>query len=153
MADHEIRYRANIGTSSFILIFIVLCLATFSVLSLGNARREDLFSKKSAESVQEYYRADAEGEAFVQKMDLILQDVLILPDVSARKTQAASAAGQFYDEKNDCFSKDIEMKSGLALHIELIPDWEQGTLQVQEWKIYDRGVFEIDQSLPVWNGM
>ena len=59
MAKQEIRRKANIGSSSLILIFIVLCLVTFSVLSLGNAKREDALSHRSADSVQEYYRADA----------------------------------------------------------------------------------------------
>lgn len=145
MADYEIRRRANIGSSSMILIFIVLCLATFAVLSLGNAKREDGFSRKSAESVQEYYRADAKGAAFVQKMDLLMQEF--------KKAQVTAAAGQSYDAERDRFVRDIEMKSGLALHVELVPDWERGTLQVQEWKVYDRGTFEIDQSMPVWNGM
>ena len=67
MAKQEIRRKANIGSSSLILIFIVLCLVTFSVLSLGNAKREDALSSRSADSVQEYYRADAAGEAFLQR--------------------------------------------------------------------------------------
>ena len=66
MAKQEIRRKANIGSSSLILIFIVLCLVTFSVLSLGNAKREDALSRRSADSVQEYYRADAAGEAYLQ---------------------------------------------------------------------------------------
>ena len=69
MAKQEIRRKANIGSSSLILIFIVLCLVTFSVLSLGNAKREDALSRRSADSVQEYYRADAAGEAFLQLAD------------------------------------------------------------------------------------
>ena len=72
MAKQEIRRKANIGSSSLILIFIVLCLVTFSVLSLGNAKREDALSRRSADSVQEYYRADAAGEAFLQLADQAL---------------------------------------------------------------------------------
>ena len=159
MADYEIKRRANIGSASLILIFIVLCLATFAVLSLGNAKREDGFSRKSAESVQEYYRADAEGVAFVQEMDLLMQeaDWELQKEQTAspeqKKTQVTAAAGQSYDAGRDCFVRDIEMKSGLALHVELVPDWERGILRVQEWKVYDRGIFQIDQSMPVWNGM
>lgn len=169
MADYEIKRRAGIGSASLILIFIVLCLATFAVLSLGNAKREDGFSQKSAESVQEYYRADAEGERFVQEMDLLMQRVLGMTDAAVRnkkvswgmhmsdlelrKRQVILAAGRAYDAERDCFVRDIEMKSGLALHVELVPVWNQGILRVQEWKVYDRGSFEIDQSMPVWSGM
>ena len=38
MADYEMRRKANIGSSSLILIFIVLCLATFGLLSLGDRK-------------------------------------------------------------------------------------------------------------------
>ena len=61
MAKQELRRKANIGSSSLILIFIVLCLVTCSVLSLGNAKRGDGLSQRSADSVQEYYQAYAEG--------------------------------------------------------------------------------------------
>lgn len=133
MADHEIKRNANIGTSSLILIFIVLCLAVFAVLSLEHAKRDDLFSQKSAKAVQEYYRADAEGEKFLQEIDSIVQEEI--------------------GKEEPCFVREIPMQSGLGLRIELIPEWEQKTVRIQEWKVYDREMMEIDQSMPVWTGM
>lgn len=133
MADYEIKRKANIGTSSLILIFIVLCLAVFAVLALENAKREAVFSQKSAEAVQEYYRADMEGVKFLQEID------------------RAVKAGRQNDEGG--FVRKIPMQSGLGLRIELIPDWEQKTVRVQEWNVYDRETMEIDQSMPVWTGM
>lgn len=152
MADYELEHRAGIGSSSLILIFVVLCLVAFAVLSLGNAGREDGFSRKNAESVREYYRADGLGEAFVQEIDQMLMETSgLIPEL--RKEQVTAWAGACYDKEKDCFSKDIEMASGLALHVEVDADWEQGTCHVQEWKVFDRSVFEIDQSMPVWTGM
>lgn len=133
MASYEIKRKANIGTSSLILIFIVLCLAVFAVLSLEHAKRQDLFSKKSANAVQEYYRADAQGAKFLQEMDRAVQE------------------GTYKNET--CFVQEIPMQSGLGLRIILKPDWEQKTVRVQEWKVYDREMMEIDQSMPVWTGM
>ena len=46
MASQEIRRKANIGSSTLIVIFIVLCLATFSLLSLGNAKSDSLLSDR-----------------------------------------------------------------------------------------------------------
>lgn len=152
MADYEIRRRANIGSSTLILIFIVLCLVTFAVLSMGNARREDGFSRKNAASVQEYYRADGLGEAFVQEVDRLLMEASGM-SAEERKLQVTALAGSGYDKEDDCFSRDIAMDSGLALHVEVKADWEQGTCSVQAWKVFDRGVYEIDQSMPVWTGM
>lgn len=133
MANYEIKRKANIGTSSLILIFIVLCLAVFAVLSLEHAKRQDLFSQKSASAVQEYYRADAQGVKFLQEMERTVRE-------ESGKNEA-------------CFVQEIPMQSGLGLRITLILDWEQKTVRVQEWKVYDREMLEIDQSMPVWTGM
>lgn len=133
MANYEIKRKANIGTSSLILIFIVLCLVVFAVLSLENAKREAVFSQKSAEAVQEYYRADLQGVKFFQEMDRAVKEKI--------------------QNEESSFVREIPMQSGLGLRIELVPDWEQKTVRVQEWKVYDRETMEIDQSMPVWTGM
>ena len=139
MAKQEIRRKANIGSSSLILIFIVLCLVTFSVLSLGNAKREDALSRRSADSVQEYYRADA-GEAFLQLAD----QALLKGDKDSLMPYLQSASGTY--------CTDVAMNAGQALRVELALDWEQKTYQVLSWKVYHQEDYEIDQSIPVWSG-
>ena len=138
MAKQEIRRKANIGSSSLILIFIVLCLVTFSVLSLGNAKREDALSRRSADSVQEYYRADAAGETFLQLAD----QALLKGDSLMPYLQSASGT----------YCTDVAMNAGQALRVELALDWEQKTYQVLSWKVYHQEDYEIDQSIPVWSG-
>ena len=86
MANYEIRRRASIGSASLILIFIVLCLATFGILSLGNARREDALSERSAAAVKAYYRADSQAEEFVGMVARALH--------SADGKEAAQEAGR-----------------------------------------------------------
>ncbi len=140
MAKQEIRRKANIGSSTLILIFIVLCLVTFSVLSLGNAKREDALSKRSAASVQEYYRADAAGEAFLQMADQAL-----------RKGNRESLA-PYLQSKTGTYATDVSMDAGQALRVELALDWEKSTCQVLSWKVYHEQDYEIDQSVPVWDG-
>ncbi|WP_277406803.1 hypothetical protein [Lacrimispora xylanisolvens] len=39
MAKQEIGYRANMGTPTLILIFMILCLVTFGMLSLSTAKK------------------------------------------------------------------------------------------------------------------
>ena len=138
MAKQEIRRKANIGSSSLILIFIVL--VTFSVLSLGNAKREDALSRRSADSVQEYYRADAAGEAFLQLAD----QALLKGDKDSLMPYLQSASGTY--------CTDVAMNAGQALRVELALDWEQKTYQVLSWKVYHQEDYEIDQSIPVWSG-
>ena len=140
MAKQEIRRKANIGSSSLILIFIVLCLVTFSILSLGNAKREDALSARSADSVQEYYRADAEGEAFLQMADQALL-----------KGDKASLA-PYLQSDGGTYCTDVAMAAGQALRVELVLDWEKKTCEVRSWRVYHQEDYEIDQSIPVWSG-
>ena len=131
MAKQEIRRKANIGSSSLILIFIVLCLVTFSVLSLGNAKREDALSRRSADSA---------GEAFLQLAD----QALLKGDKDSLMPYLQSASGTY--------CTDVAMNAGQALRVELALDWEQKTYQVLSWKVYHQEDYEIDQSIPVWSG-
>ena len=73
MAGQMSKHKINIGLTSLILIFIILCLATFSLLSLSSARGDQSLAARSARAVTEYYRADAEGEKWLKQADAILQ--------------------------------------------------------------------------------
>ena len=58
------KNRITIGISSIVLIFMILCLAVFSLLSLSDAKSALTFAQKRAETVQIYYEADImDGES------------------------------------------------------------------------------------------
>ena len=46
------------GTTSIVLIFVLLCLLTFSVLSVVSANADYRLSKKNADRTTEYYEAE-----------------------------------------------------------------------------------------------
>lgn len=50
------KNRINIGTASIILIFIILCLAVFSLLSLSDGNSALVLARRRADSVTAYYR-------------------------------------------------------------------------------------------------
>lgn len=136
--------RINIGTSSLVLIFIVLCLATFGLLSLSNAKGDWNLANKNAEAVRNYYQADAEGVAFYREMSQRL-----------KKTDAALSLetefGEFYSPDSGLLQTDIAMNYGQALHIEL-EVMSDRSCQIRSWKVYNRENYEIDDSIPVWTG-
>lgn len=151
MADREIRRRANIGIPSLILVFIILCLVTFALHTLSNAKREDFFSRKNADSVQEYYRADGLGVDFVAQVDRALAETDEIHDDTARKEQVLSLLGIDHMQDGEICA-DIPMSSGLALRVGVAVDWEKDRWKIQQWTVYDRENYEIDQSVPVWTG-
>lgn len=145
MANYEIRRRASIGSASLILIFIVLCLATFGILSLGNARREDALSERSAAAVKAYYRADSQAEEFVGMVDRALHS-------ADGKEAAQEAVGAYFQQDTGAVVTDIPMDAGRALRVELAVDWDERTYRVLAWNVYEREAYEIDSSTPVWTG-
>lgn len=61
------------GSSSLLVIFAVLCLTVFCLLTLSTAQAELRLSKVSAKAAADYYKADAEAEnifAMIKSGDL-----------------------------------------------------------------------------------
>lgn len=54
MAEQTSRNKVNIGLSSLILIFIVLCLSTFGLLSLSSARGDLELAERGAQAAKEF---------------------------------------------------------------------------------------------------
>lgn len=52
----------NVGGSSILVIFILLCLTTFATLSMVSANADLKLTEKAASATQEYYAADAQAE-------------------------------------------------------------------------------------------
>ncbi len=142
------KRRMNIGTTSLILIFIVLCLSTFGLLSLSNAKGDWNLAAKNAAAVQAYYEADAAGEAFVKMVDQVL--------TGAQEKRLTGADWEAYLQENlgdyyqdGLIQTDIGMDYGQALHIELEAE---GGYKIRTWNVYNREEYEIDNSVPVWTG-
>ena len=53
---------STLGGTSLMLIFAVLCLTVFAVLSLSTAKAGDRLSESMQASVRAYYEADSEAE-------------------------------------------------------------------------------------------
>lgn len=59
----------GMGASSILMIFVVLCLTTFSVLSLVSARADMRLTRKQQQAVESYYAADAQADVLLREID------------------------------------------------------------------------------------
>ena len=152
MAKTEMKSGANIGSASLILIFIVLCLGTFGLLSLTSANNDLELAKRNAAAVSGYYRADGEGEAFRVKVDQAAAEALELEEKD-RAAYLKEALGEAYRSEEDLAETEIAMESGQALSIKLKILWDgPERTRVCQWTVYNREEYEIDQDMPVWAG-
>ena len=59
---------AAVGGSSLLVIFAVLCLVIFALLSLSTVRADGRLSQASADAVKAYYKADCRAEEIVARL-------------------------------------------------------------------------------------
>lgn len=64
----------NVGTSSILVVFVILCLTTFAALSLVSADADYRLAERSALASTRYYTADAQAEDVLASLDFILRD-------------------------------------------------------------------------------
>lgn len=153
MAGHDSRNKVNIGASSLILIFIVLCMATFGLLSLSSAQGELNLARRNAESVKGYYEADNKGQQWLKKVDSILKEEMgRSQDSDQCSLGIKDRLGDLYDRESGLIATDIPMDRGQSLHIELALMCGEKRYEIKSWYVYDSGEYEIDDTIPVWDG-
>lgn len=152
MENTEKKQKGSIGSSTLILIFIVLCLATFALLSLSNAGGDRNLANKNAEAVRTYYEADSQGEQFVQMVDQAVKEVRKeTSDQVKQQQKLAEKLGNYYNTDSRTAETDIPMDFDQALHVELALDSQENYI-IQSWRVYNQKDYEIDNKIPVWDG-
>ncbi len=72
------RYHVGIGVPSILMIFVVLCLTTFGVLSYSSAAADHRLTEKNIEYMKAYYEADAQAQEMLRQVDHVLQEQEVL---------------------------------------------------------------------------
>lgn len=81
----------NIGSSSLLIVFLVLCLTTFAILSLSSAQSDYSFSKKFAEHKTEYYEASSRAEMILGEIDQVLAETAEQVNAAQKNTAQKNA--------------------------------------------------------------
>lgn len=75
----------NIGASSLLVIFLILCLVTFAILTLTSAKSDADFAEKLAHHKTNYYAACNTAESTLDEIDAVLADAWQLSDTDTSK--------------------------------------------------------------------
>ncbi|QHI71829.1 hypothetical protein [Aminipila terrae] len=153
------KQKIQIGTSSLLLIFTVLCLVVFSTLSLASARADYRLAAKNEKSVKAYYEADTKGEKLKKNINSRLMKLAeqAHSEEEFRQLVKQSFKGAF-DEKNNsiCYTVDAGNEQFLLIQLQLC-DYKEVTkgrqnFRVTSWSIQNKVDYEVDNSMPVWDG-
>lgn len=69
------EFHINVGSSSILLIFVILCLVSFATLSIVSANADAKLSRKVVERTTAYYEACNKAQADIASMDNTLKAV------------------------------------------------------------------------------
>ena len=87
----------NIGTSSVLVAFVLLCLVTFAGLSFLSANSDYRLSRQTADKTTEYYKAGLEADRRLAELDGIFSSYA-----------AAASESSYYRELEDRFADSLD---------------------------------------------
>ena len=123
------------GAVSLVMIFCVLCLVVFTVLTLSTAERERQLSELTAERASDYYEADARAVETVAA----LRRGEISPEV--RCTQ-----------ENDATLAEFSIPAGGDQSLEVMVRFTDTDCEILRWQTVYTGSWDIDDTIEVWGG-
>jgi hypothetical protein len=65
----------NVGGSSILVIFVLLCLTTFATLSMVSANADYRLTKRTSQAARDYYGADTRAEELYAQIDGVLREL------------------------------------------------------------------------------
>ena len=129
-----------IGGASLLVVFAVLCLTVFALLSLSTVRADGRLSQISALSVEEYYNADSKALEVLAQLrsgETVSKDIKI-------KSKKINDAGDV------SYSYDCPISETQTLRVTV--EFRGEEYMVRRWQAVPTGDWSIDDSLTVWDG-
>lgn len=120
-----------VGGSSLLVIFAVLTLSVFAMLSLSTVQAEKRIGESAAQGVQAYYEADRQAE-----------------EVFARLRSGEMVEGVEQTENRYSFRCYISEHQ----HLDVVLSCEEGQWQILRWQAVATPEPIKDNVLPVWDG-
>ena len=128
--------KINVGISTTIMIFVILCLVVISTLCVIEANNSMELAKKNAQSVRNYYLADS--------IAIEVIDSLILGQPADIKYDSYKKGG------HDYISYSVNVDDQRQLNV-LLKDTND-KLIIEKWEVSNRTEWLIDDSITVWDG-
>ena len=127
---------AAVGGSSLLVIFAVLCLTVFALLTLSTAAADSRLSQDAADAVEAYYQADSQAEALWARLRGGEQPEEV--------TETMEDAGSTLYKYTVPISQEQELQVCLRL--------KDGTWTVVQWQAVSTADWQADEDLTVWDG-
>jgi len=125
-----------VGGSSLLVVFAVLCLTVFALLSLATVRADRRLSDASAQAVQDYYAADCAAQEILARLR------------SGESPEGVTFwGGDMLHAGYACPISDTQ-----ELQVEVLLDGIGEDYVILRWQAAPIGTVEYDDSLHLWDG-
>ena len=131
----------GVGSASIVLVFAVLCLTVFSLITLVVARNNRALADTEARLVEGYYEADAVAEGILAE----IREAGYIPD-TVKNTEIDS--GWDMALEMDVATYLCPISDAKELYVKLAVDGD--SVYIVGWQMLDIGEWEFDGSLGVW---
>ena len=133
----------GVGSASIVLVFAVLCLAVFSLISYVVASNDKALVDAEAALVVGFFEADALAEKIVAE----ILDSDVVPE-SIHGVSIYQEWDFYTDALIFSFSSPISDVIAIFVRISVFAD----TFEILSWRMYNSSHWEYDASLNVWLG-
>jgi len=120
-----------VGGSTLLVIFAVLCLTVFSLLSLSTVQADIRLADTAAQAVEEYYQANRQAHEILARLRLGE-----IPD-------GVTVQGSLFSYQ--CAISDTQ---SLFVTVQL----EEANYSILRWQAASTADWQPDDTLPVWDG-
>ena len=120
-----------IGASSLLVIFAVLALTVFALLSLSTVKAQQRLQENAQASIVGYYQADYQAETILAQL-------------------RAGERPQGVQCSNDIYSYTCPISQNQALEVEVRVQGQ--TYEILRWQAVSITDWQAEDSLPVWQG-
>lgn len=140
----------NIGSASIIMVFSVLCLTIFAVLTFLTANNEYKLAEKSALNMQTYYAADAGAVVTEGKIREVI-DNNPNPSSAIEEIEALDIGVTGSIESDGCHFNYAEvMDDDQEIQVELL--LQDGNLKILKWELVNVAEWSADGEVHLWDG-
>ena len=147
---------SSIGITSLVLIFVMLCLLTFSVLSLVTARADLRLSQKNAERTSAYYDAENRANDVLLSVISCIEEYKDSPDASVfyqKLRERLDGQNGILFTGADSLEYEVLLDKEQLLSVSLEISWERcdggSRCRSLAWNTVSTHEWESDGSLPL----
>ena len=129
-----------VGGASLLVVFAVLCLTVFALLSLSTVRANGRLSETSARAVADYYAADCAAQEILAR----------LRNGETPLEATSHPEDSWHDPLAVRYTYEVPISDSQELQVEVLLDGED--YEILRWQAQYTGEWETVENLDLWDG-